>query len=332
MIDDDNLFLAGNNCEGITQKSMSVLADVAPSTIYRAILDLKIEPLAGGYRKNFRYSVHDTRKILKRYISDKFITKKKMQCFFNFKGGVGKTSICFQVGSHLSLCGYRVLLVDVDAQAHLSTALGISISESYFTFYDACVGNVKIEDTIKTVYEGLDCIPSNFSLSRTDLDVTESSTAAKILNLVFDSIIDKYDFILFDTNATMSYMNVRIISMCDMINIITETQAYGVQSANSVIYNITHSCRDRGLRCPYMTMIPNKYDEKSTVACESMYILREQYSNYLIPDFVIRKSEEFNTANKNSKPLAFFCRSNSIAFEDISKLVKLVIHSSCVKK
>ena len=80
MIDDDNLFLAGNNCEGITQKSMSVLADVAPSTIYRAILDLKIEPLAGGYRKNFRYSVHDTRKILKRYISDKFITKKKMQC------------------------------------------------------------------------------------------------------------------------------------------------------------------------------------------------------------------------------------------------------------
>lgn len=321
-----------SNVEGITQKSMCMLSGVFPSTIYRLILDKKIMPIDGKQKKNSRYSISDTRKILKKYISDKFIPNKKMHSFFNFKGGVGKTSICFQVGTHLTLCGYNVLLVDLDAQAHLSTALRIPISESYFTFYDACIGNVKLEDTIQNIYEGLDCIPSNFSLSRTDLEVTKDSAAGKILENIFDFALDKYDFILFDTNATMSYMNVRILSMCDVVNIITETQAYGIQSANSVIHNITQSCKERGLDCPYMNMIPNKYDEKSTIACEAMYILREQYANYLMPDFVIRKSEEFNTSNKNSQPLAFFCRTNSIAFEDISVLIKRIIQNSCVKK
>ena len=174
-----------SNVEGITQKSMCMLSGVFPSTIYRLISDKKIMPIDGKQKKNSRYSISDTRKILKKYISDKFIPNKKMHSFFNFKGGVGKTSICFQVGTHLTLCGYNVLLVDLDAQAHLSTALRIPISESYFTFYDACIGNVKLEDTIQNIYEGLDCIPSNFSLSRTDLEVTKDSAAGKILENIF---------------------------------------------------------------------------------------------------------------------------------------------------
>ncbi|MDI6846307.1 MAG: ParA family protein, partial [Candidatus Saccharicenans sp.] len=36
----------------------------------------------------------------------------------NQKGGVGKTTTCVNVSSALALMGYRVLLVDIDPQAH----------------------------------------------------------------------------------------------------------------------------------------------------------------------------------------------------------------------
>ena len=324
--------ISNTGCHGVTQRIMSTLAEVDASTISKRLQNFGMEPIDSSVRKQRKYCIEDVRKILQSYFPGRYTVVKKMQSFFNFKGGVGKTSICFQVGCHLALCGYKVLLIDLDSQAHLSASLGIPISDAYLTFYDACVGNAKIQDVIQNLYEGLDCIPSNFSLNRAELDITEGSVAGAFLENIFEPVIDKYDFILFDMNATLSYMNVRVLSQCDVVNIVTETQAYGVQSANAVVQNVRQSCLDRNIKCPEMLMIPNKYEDRSAVSCEAMYILRKEYSDYLIPDFVIRKSEDFNTSNKNSLPLAFFCRSNSIAFEDIVELIKRIVRSSSKAK
>ena len=43
--------------------------------------------------------------------------------FANFKGGVGKTSTTALVGYNLSNLGYKVLIIDFDAQANLTSLL-----------------------------------------------------------------------------------------------------------------------------------------------------------------------------------------------------------------
>jgi len=47
--------------------------------------------------------------------------------FFNHKGGVGKTTVLFNVGVALAELGSRVVLFDVDSQANL-TALAVDES------------------------------------------------------------------------------------------------------------------------------------------------------------------------------------------------------------
>ena len=45
----------------------------------------------------------------------------------NQKGGVGKSTTALALGAGLSLKGYKVLFIDLDAQGNLSYTLGASI-------------------------------------------------------------------------------------------------------------------------------------------------------------------------------------------------------------
>jgi chromosome partitioning protein len=59
-----------------------------------------------------------------------------------------------------------------------------------------------------------------------------------------------------------------------------------------------------------------------------MTVLKNYYSEYIKPDFAIRKSEDINTSSKLSKPLAFFAKKNSNALEDVIEMVHYIIKIS----
>jgi hypothetical protein len=53
-----------------------------------------------------------------------------------------------------------------------------------------------------------------------------------------------------------------------------------------------------------------------------MTLLKTNWEKFLIPDFAIRKSEDFPKSFKEQTPIPFFCKVNSIAFEDVSLIVR----------
>jgi len=64
------------------------------------------------------------------------VRKADTVAFLSQKGGVGKTTSTVNIGAGLAILGERVLLVDLDPQAHLTRALGIKESEIDGTVYD----------------------------------------------------------------------------------------------------------------------------------------------------------------------------------------------------
>lgn len=60
---------------------------------------------------------------------DKLPVKEKVNIFYNFRGGTGKTTICFQIAAMLALCGFNVLVIDLDPQAHLTNVLSLINTE-----------------------------------------------------------------------------------------------------------------------------------------------------------------------------------------------------------
>ena len=97
-------------------------------------------------------------------------------CFINQKGGVGKTTSCLNVGAALANKGYKVLLVDTDAQGSLTQSAGVQISDDAPTVFEVLKGAADINAAI--VERGRYCIlPADIRLSGADLEFELSYSA-----------------------------------------------------------------------------------------------------------------------------------------------------------
>ncbi len=90
----------------------------------------------------------------------------------NQKGGVGKTTCAINIGAGLNKLGKRVLLIDLDPQAHLTYSLGIPAHELNNTVYELLKGTVTLKETI-IERNGLSLVPSSLNLSGAEIEFSK---------------------------------------------------------------------------------------------------------------------------------------------------------------
>lgn len=152
----------------------------------------------------------------------------KRVSIINFKGGVGKTTVAFQIGCLLTTIEKsRVLLVDVDHQSSLSiTCLGgadwssavnsnTTIDEvfKHMTVLGAPIPGSSIIHhpglPLSTKYSRLYIVPAALSLDETEIELTGSVTGDPIMSdwnkrtlicewLQSNRVDESYDYVLFD--------------------------------------------------------------------------------------------------------------------------------------
>ncbi len=314
---------------GLTQAFIGKLAGgVSTSTVSRYIKKNGIKPMANSSNRNLRYPIEDVANIVFHLFSKSFELSHKVQTFYNFKGGTGKTSLCFQISSHMALLGFKVLVIDADPQGHLSTSFGIRNDENHRTLFDIIAENIPISDAVHFVYPNLHCIPANLSLTRLEVALNQMPKREERVQIAFADSLEKYDFIMFDSNPTISQLNRNLIAFSDRLNVICETQPYSLNGLKILFEDLERFCESMQMKMPDISIIPNKYEDRTSSSAEAMTILREYYSSYMKPDFAVRKSEDINISAKNCLPLSFFAKSNSIAFEDIVDLLHYLLKQS----
>lgn len=131
----------------------------------------------------------------------------KTIAIFNQAGGVMKTSLTMNLGYQLSLKAYKVLLIDMDPQASLTTFMGLESHE-----LEEIVGNSILEvDYPLPIYQdlhGMDLIPSNITLSSVELQLASVMSREMRLKTVLESICHQYDFILIDCPPSLGVLSI----------------------------------------------------------------------------------------------------------------------------
>ena len=92
----------------------------------------------------------------------------------NQKGGVGKTTTAVNLAAGLAKAGIPTLLIDLDAQANATSALGVE-KVGGRSLYKVLHGEAKAEDMIvNTSTEKLDLIPSEVDLAAIESELAQS--------------------------------------------------------------------------------------------------------------------------------------------------------------
>ena len=106
------------------------------------------------------------------------------------------------------------MVVDLDAQANLTTCLSAS-EEERTTIYEALTGKTDGLPIIN-ISEGLDLVPSSLNLAMVDVELSTAIAREHLLDELFNKswVKETYDYVLLDCPPSLGLMTLNAITAC----------------------------------------------------------------------------------------------------------------------
>jgi len=267
----------------------------------------------------------------------------KIITFATLKGGAGKTLNLFNLAGAIAseYPDKRVCLVDVDPQCNLSANVGIDIADAemltikdVFSNYQADkqpkASEVIIESPIEK-FPNLDIIPSSIMLFNVEDDITLLDGRTRILKNFFQrnkNIFKKYDYILIDTNPSMSVFNINAFYSADSIIISTDVSSNSVSGAElfsglweakrEQINETSESIKKDNVKA----LLVGNYDNRTNLAKELMEYLKESdFSKDILLDTIIPATVQLKDTEISHMPITKLHPKSMAAtrFRDLTK-------------
>jgi chromosome partitioning protein len=158
----------------------------------------------------------------------------------NQKGGCGKTTTAVNLSAALALKGSRVLLIDLDPQAHATLGLGYGPEELGVSIYDVLIDNHTPLATavVSTYVKGLDLVPSNILLSGAELELSLIAGREFVLRRRINALNIDYDFCIIDCSPSLGILTLNALVASTDVVVPVQAHYYAMEGLKQLLETI----------------------------------------------------------------------------------------------
>jgi len=253
----------------------------------------------------------------------------------NQKGGVGKTTTVVNIGASLSRQGKKILLVDLDAQANLTTCFGYDSDELEYSISDIFMNHVNNQDYLdKSKYlldaEGCDLVPSSIRLAGIEQSIINVLQRESILKHFLSQFDGLYDYILIDCMPSLGMLTINALVASNSVLVPVQTQFLSAKGLEMLTTTVARIKQRMNPTLTYKGILFTMNNKRTNVSKSIMSDVTDAYGkhvrifNQTIPMTVKAVEPSFNgmSASKYKHDSSVALAYDNVAMEVINDWTK----------
>ena len=232
----------------------------------------------------------------------------------NQKGGTGKTTTAVNLAAGLARLDHKVLLIDLDPQAHATYGLGVDLDESELPTISEVLGeeNLLLADILlDTTEPNLKLAPSDIRLARTARLMDSRTFRESVLKKVIAKV-EGFDYIIIDCQPTLDVLSINALVCSDKILIPTQLAGHALKGLSDLLSTL-ESIKNGD---PYdwrilLTMVTGHGEERQAQAVRILEPIKDRILETRIPRTeAIERSQMEGEADEPLIPIVLSKTSN----------------------